>query len=180
MSARFETYLRDKNLCLATFLNPRFKLKKQQIDLDQIKNWILEHNLIESSDDNDSAADADSINNSEQAQVIPSVLVFFSCFENLGNETNVSNEPEIENVVEVTTTQASCSAQLISAVSTCRRMNTKDNINQAYIKEIDDYSAMPILQRDKGKPPSNVFVWWNTAKLGSTINIWEQGYNFFD
>jgi hypothetical protein len=44
-------------------------------------------------------------------------------------------------------------------------MTTKEKINQAYVKEINDYCAMPLLQREKGQPPPNVFAWWNAAKL---------------
>lgn len=49
METRFSSNLNDKNLCVSTFLDPRFKFKKNDME-NTIKNWIL-HLL--STDDNE-------------------------------------------------------------------------------------------------------------------------------
>src|ERR1700755_112997 len=41
---RFASYINEKFLCLATFLDPRFKLKFQKDDIkeDTIKKWVMD------------------------------------------------------------------------------------------------------------------------------------------
>ena len=166
LTSRFESYLDDKNLCLSTFLNPRFKIKKQKVDIDQIKTWILEHNSVESSDDNDSVIGVD--NNNEPMQTAPFDLD--TCFEELGNETPQQDESDetaqdLRDIQQRNIPSSSGSSSMFAIPTrTRRRLTTKEKINQAYIKEIENYASVPILARIKGELPPDILAWWNIHK----------------
>ena len=77
LQERFEPLLQDRFLCLATFLNPRFKHMKQRMLLGQITEWVLEHN--EYNEESPPELEETEMSENFNSGIAESSLSLFSC-----------------------------------------------------------------------------------------------------
>ena len=158
METRFSSYLNDKNLCVSTFLDPRFKFKFQKNDMENtIKNWIL-HLL--STDDNEaylgytSSSCAEGQEDQSESKTVSLSSLFDELASNKPTVTNPKLEP-VEAELNLKTATAS-TTEIQEAQSKLKR--SKSLIHKC-TKELDHYVALPLLAR--GDDP---FQWWKKTQ----------------
>ena len=98
METRFSSYLNDKNLCVSTFLDLRFKFKFPKNDMENtIKNWIL-HLL--STDDNEAYSGYTSSSSAEgqEDQSESKTVSLSSLFDELASNKPTVTNPNFEQV----------------------------------------------------------------------------------
>lgn len=159
VETRFSSYLNDKNLCLSTFLDPRFKFKFQKNDMENtIKNWIL--HLLLSTDDNEAEAGytSSSSNEGQEDQSENKTVSLSSLFDELASNKPTVTNPNLEQVeaelnLETSTTSTT---EILEAHPKLKR--SKSLIHKC-TKELDHYVSLPLLAR--GDDP---FQWWKRTQ----------------
>ena len=153
METRFSSYLNDKNLCVSTFLDPRFKFKFNDME-NTIKNWIL--HLLLSTDDivaylrYTCLSSAEGQENQSENKTVSLSSLFDELASNKPTVTNTNLE-QIETELNLETAIAS-KTDIREAQSKFRRSIT---LIHKCTKELDHYVALPLLAR--GDDP---FQWW--------------------
>lgn len=161
---RFSSYLNDKNLCLSTFLDPRFKFKFQKNDMENsIKNWILD--LLLSADGNETEAGYASSGSTEDQgdQSENKAVSLSSLFDELAS--NKSTEINLNLEQEETTLNLEMETANVTPSTAEKEIQAHHKLkrNKSFIrkctKELDHYVALPLLARS-----DDPFQWWKKTQ----------------
>lgn len=155
IETRFSPYLKEKSLCLSTFLDPRFKLKFQQINMENIiKKWVLDALERQANTNGNNQAGYSSSSSTEesedQGQEVQNVgknVSLSSLFDELDSDTHQTSKPTSEdsNTVETQVAEPNFKRNK-SLLLKCTR-------------ELDKYLNLPLLLRT-----DDPFKWWKTAQ----------------
>ena len=169
---RFEPMLTDSTLCLSTFLNPTYKLVKQQIDQEKLTEFVLAFNTLVEEDE---STDLTNIPVSENPTVTPTAPVeqpldFFACLEELGttqSDDNTSSQQSTQEEESIVMIEATPASQLnVSGQVQRRSLSLKEQLNARYKQEIADYLSLPLLAKShRDAPRPNIFAWWADARF---------------
>ena len=180
---RFEPLVEDRFLCLSTFLNPRFKERKQTATLAQLTDWILEYNdvpedvVLPPPPEPEPTAAPDTNNNID----IDS-LSLFSCMQNLDSQADVNildNDATQLNNSFADQQPSSSSSSLPDPDSDDEsllagrghngpsppNLTARQKRERAYLREIDAYIGLATIERrERNDPRPDIFGWWRESQ----------------
>ena len=159
METRFSSYLNDKNLCVSTFRDPRFKFKFQKNDMENtIKHWIL--HLLLSTDDNGAYSGYTSSSSAEgqEDQSESKTLSLSSLFDELASNKPTVTNPNLE-LVEAELNLATATASTTEIQEAKSKLKMSKSLIHKCTKELDHYVALPLLTRS-----DDPFQWWKKTQ----------------
>ena len=147
---RFASYINEKFLCLATFLDPRFKLKfqKDNIKEDTIKKWVMdivEHQSeINSIDSQTGDSSSNDDQDNETYESVPKTVSLSKLLDDFE-----SNKPmKINSDLDVAST-----------TDVQPKLKRSKSVTRRCAKELDQYLTLPTLQRSE-----DPLLWWKKTQ----------------